>query len=353
MTFLRLTPLFLLLAACGSTSTSSSPTDTGTSTDTGGGVDTGADGGGATIDQACGDLAKARCAKLEACSAFLMKVRNGDQATCETREKAACIAALSASGTSAAPASAGVCASAITAATCATFFGNTPIPACATKPGAGAIGAACAFSGQCESTFCAVLRGSSCGKCAAVPKVGDSCSTTTEGGEGCGPTLHCGKSGTCTAFVASGGACDKDSVCENGMACVTAKGAAKGTCQAFAATEGATCDFRTETAPSCDRSLGLWCPTAGKCAKVVNFAKSGEPCGLIDATTYATCTFGSSCDVPTGGAGKGTCVGPSAPGGPCDISGGGASCVTGGRCVTSGDGGTTGTCVTTDASTCK
>jgi hypothetical protein len=244
------------------------------------------------------------------------------------------------------------CAAALTASTCPQFLGNTPIAACEARVGTIANGAACAYASQCQSTYCSIPNGSACGTCAALPKVGDSCAITGD----CGPGLHCGKTDQlCSAFATTGGACDKDDVCDLGLGCVGAKGTTKGTCQPLGGAEGATCDSKAQTAAGCDRSLGLWCPSTGKCAKISSFVKTGDPCGLIDATTYAACTGGANCIVPTGGAGKGTCMGPSNAGGPCDDSGGGASCVLGSRCVVTGgaDAGATGTCAAIDPTVCK
>ncbi len=326
-------PLLLvaLLAGCGGSSIADPASSDG-----------GADA--ATADHACDDLARARCAKLQSCSAQELATRDGDLATCTTREKASCLSGLAAPGTASTASTASACAAALTAASCGEFLANTPIPACAAKAGSLASGAPCGFASQCQTTFCAVPKGSVCGTCASVPKVGDSCATI-----GCGPGLHCGKtSQTCLAFVARDGACDGDKVCDVGLGCVTAKGATAGTCQPLVAAEGAACEAREQTLPTCDRAAGLWCPSTGKCACVTGYAKGGEPCGLVDATSFFSCSSGA-CVVVTGGAGKGTCAAASAEGGPCDTEGNGPSCIVGTRCKATG--GTTGTCVST--ATCK
>jgi hypothetical protein len=342
----RLSSLVLvsLLTACGSASAPSSD-------DAGGGD------APLSIDRACTDLAKARCTRLAACSDADLKLRDGDEATCETREKASCVNGLSAPATGSTPTTAEACASAIGAATCAQYLGFSPIAACAPKVGTLGDGASCTFSGQCASSFCAVPVGAGCGKCAAVPKVGDACHTE-DSAQGCGPYLHCGKdSNLCVAYVASGGACDKNEVCDFGLSCVGAKTTTKGACQPLAAAVGATCDAKQQTAPGCDRALGLWCPSAGasagKCAPFTTYAKTGEACGTLDDVTYAACSGGAVCVVPPGGAGKGTCQGPANAGEPCDTSGNGASCITGARCVVIGDAGTSGTCVVSTGDACK
>src|SRR5215470_17609 len=49
-------------------------------------------------DGACADVARARCARLEACAPTILQIRYPDQATCEAREKASCVGALAAPG---------------------------------------------------------------------------------------------------------------------------------------------------------------------------------------------------------------------------------------------------------------
>ncbi|MGZ3423466.1 MAG: hypothetical protein ACXVEE_36735 [Polyangiales bacterium] len=329
--------LFLVVTGCGGTTSPAAFDDAGV-------TDGASSDSGGDVDGACAAVAKARCTKLGTCSATDLTLRFGDEATCESREKEACVGGLSAPSSGSTPSTAQACAAALGAASCTDFFSNTPIAACAAKVGGLANGAPCGFASQCQSTHCAVPRDAACGTCAPLPKIGDMCGASG----GCGSTLHCGKdSNVCSAFAAKGAACDKDVVCDVGLGCVQAKGATMGTCQSFAV-EGAACDPKSQTAPQCDRSAGLWCSPAGTCAKISSFAKKGEPCGLIDAMTYAACSGGSSCVVPMGGMGKGTCQGPAELGAPCDPSGSTVDCVQQLRCVGSG---TSGTCVS--PTTCK
>jgi hypothetical protein len=320
------------LAACSSSSSSSNGADTGT---------------GATAEQACTDLGAARCQKLSSCSQALLTIRWGDEPTCEARQDPVCLSSQHATGTGATSQGAESCAAAVKSANCDVYLGYSTVAGCDAASGSGAIGAACAYSGQCQSAWCAVPKGSLCGTCATKPAAGDDCTATNN----CGSGLFCGKtSHTCAPYAASGAACDSDDACDWGLGCVTAKGATQGTCQALGKTAGATCDGKAETAPRCDRSQGLWCTGAGQCQAFSGYAKTGDACGLIDATTYMACSGGASCVVPTGAAGKGTCVGPSDVGGPCDTEGNGASCsstsVT--RCVAPA-GSTTGTCTALDS----
>ncbi len=296
---------------------------------------------GPTAEQACAGLAKARCTKLEGCSMQELVTRDGDEATCESRDKAACLAALSASGTGATPLTVTTCATATTAASCTELLGNVPIAACATKPGELAANAPCGYSAQCQSAYCAVTKGTLCGTCAPLPKAGDSCATL-----GCGPGLRCSKSLICSSFATLDQPCDNDQACDYGLGCVQAKGAAEGACKPLVASEGAACDAKEQTAASCDRKAGLWCLGAGTCAKGAGYAKAGEACGVLDPTTVKSCTSGS-CLSPEGKIG--TCAASATEGGACNTSSG-PGCVTGLRCVVSTEAGA-GTCMS--QATCK
>jgi hypothetical protein len=317
---------------CSSSSSSSGNGDSGTNVST---------------QQACADLESARCKKLSSCSTALLTIRYGDEATCEARQVPQCVSSQTATGTGATPAGAEACAGSVSTTNCDLYLGYDTVPGCAPATGSIRSGGACAYNGQCQSAWCAVPKGSLCGTCAAKPAAGDDCTATGT----CGAGLYCGKtSHTCAAYVESGGACDTDDACDWGLGCVTPKGATQGTCQSLGKTAGTTCDNKGQTAARCDRSEGLWCPAAGQCQAFSGFAKTGDACGLIDAATYMACGGGSNCVVPTGGAGKGTCVGPSDVGGPCDTEGNGASCSSTAvaRCVAP-SGSTTGTCTALDS----
>jgi hypothetical protein len=321
--------LVLCLAACGSSSTN---------------------GGSVTADQACSDAANASCAALDRCHANGVALRYGDMTTCLTRIRSNCLTSLGARGTGRTPESEEACAQATMAAACSDVV-NSSIAACAPPAGTLANGAACNFPGQCASAFCGIAPGAKCGTCMAPPSPGSSCATN-----GCGPGLVCASGGmVCNAPGTAGAACASSDECQVGFACVGAAGGAPGTCMAAAETLGAACDRKS--GPQCDYLRGLYCSfpassTSGTCVTYLS-AMAGQPCGFVAGTgtsgsTFTVCVGGSSCVIATGNAG--TCVAYATDGKACDTAGG-PRCLAPARCVISG-GGTAGTCMLSDPTTC-
>ncbi len=112
-------------------------------------------------------------------------------------------------------------------------------------------GVACEFTVQCgQDGWC------SGGKCAALPKVGEAC-TTTDTGSGtvdCGGTAYCGEDGKCKATPVAGEACAY--VCAGAATCISNK------CVANSAVGGACSS--DDNGPRCN--TGLFCGTDGKCS---------------------------------------------------------------------------------------
>ena len=299
---------------------------------------------GLTADQACAAVSTARCSKLMACSAADLVVRWGDVATCEAREALACHAGLAAPATAAAPATTQGCADAISAQACGDFLGKDPPAACLPLAGPAAAGAACSFSSQCATQFCAVASTALCGTCQAVPQVGASCATI-----GCGPTLTCVASTmTCQQPVAASGACSRSLPCGSGLNCVGATMTASGTCQASVTTAGTTCDPQRKTGPDCSAAAGLTCDRTTKQCVTQPIVPSGM-CGLVN-NVEVRCAAGATCNTPALGT-TGTCVAPAADGAACD-SASGPDCEFPSRCVPTG-GGTAGTCALVGSATCS
>src|SRR5262249_38916453 len=133
-----------------------------------------------TADEACTDLAHARCTHLASCSATAIALRFGDETTCEAQEKSNCISSLAAPSTGNSPTHNESCSAAIATWACPDYLNNTATPpACQQQTGSLIAGAACAFAGQCQSGFCAIVPGSACGMCAPAPVAGDSCAELT------------------------------------------------------------------------------------------------------------------------------------------------------------------------------
>jgi hypothetical protein len=278
-------------------------------------------------DQACTDLATARCGALMTCSSADLQRRWPDADTCEAREKLACMDSLAAPETAATPTTMKDCADALAEEACPAFLsGDMPPTACLPQHGPRAAGAPCAFAAECASGFCSVADDALCGTCAAAPAPGASCATS-----GCGPTITCVKSTMlCQIPGAATAACSKDLPCEAGLACVGATTTAMGTCQAEVTTQDAACDPKRMTGPDCSAAAGLTCDTQTMTCVQQPLAAANQPCGLI-GTTRTACSGGATCVIPQGEQ-MGLCVAPAADGGACNTDSG-PDCETPAKCV--------------------
>jgi hypothetical protein len=337
---------------------SSSSDDSAATTDSGSdGTTTQNDGGEVeastiTADQACNDLAVARCGKINSCGGgFGVAAKYGDEATCESRLKSQCVLGLGATGTGATAASREACATSIAAEDCPTFEGTDAPDPCVPPVGTLANGTACGVSAQCQSTYCAIDVGVSCGTCATAPAAGDACTATGECGGRAG--LVCSRvTGMCVAAGVVNATCDPTHPCAAEYECVHTLDAGvtddagvsiTGTCQLGATTVGAACRPGNIVDPRCEKSVYLTCE-ARMCAQD-SFADAGAPCGDFDGGS-ADCTSGGSCQ-------NGTCVAAAADGTSCDTVNG-PTCLSPARCIgAASDGGVTGTCTLVDPTTCK
>jgi hypothetical protein len=278
------------------------------------------------------------------CNVDGIQVRYGDLTTCQAAQKAACMNGLAASSTGATPASTIACADALPSVTCTDYNDNLLPAACQVQVGKLAAGAACAFSGQCQSQFCGIGKNAACGACQAEPVVNDSCANLSS----CGSGLACVAKGTVCASedTKTGDMCDADTPCGADFSCVGSKAATatlaavEGTCQPAVATGGATCDAKKKTGPGCDASKGLVCdPTSLTCIAIV-VADAGKPCDgdLTVCGAAATCVIPTATSAGTAG----TCVAAAANGAACDTTNG-PNCATLSRCIVTGTG-STGTC---------
>lgn len=261
--------------------------------------------------EACADLAKAQCTESQACAPAEFQALYADEVSCEAREEAACTNALEAPSTALSGTLVEQCAQAYAAWTCPSYRARNTPQECLPPIGARSSGAACAFSGQCESAFCAVGAASVCGVCAPRPQPGDVCASNATA---CGAILVCLQS-VCTAPATQGQPCDAATPCVGGESCVGAMGAMPGFCEASGSTAGAACDATLATGPDCAASVGLTC-VAGQCAAsgaaAAAFAADGASC---DAVAGPPCAAPARCVVADGGT-AGTCQLPNA--GACD-----------------------------------
>lgn len=301
---------------------------------------------GVSPEQACANLASARCQKMQQCNPQGIVNVYGDLATCESRQSATCVSNLAAPQTAANASHTEDCAQATPGEVCSDFeLGNVP-PACQPLAGPRAAGNPCSVNAQCASAFCLIPKTSSCGVCAPQPVVGSSCANN-----GCGPGLVCdANTSLCANPVGSGGACDDSSVCGPGFTCLGNTATATGSCVALASTVGAACDV-ADGGTRCDGRQGLYCnvPEGRKCDRVAD-ATATFACGTIDGGVI-DCTGGAFCQRP-GSSRSGICVAPASENAPCDEVNG-PTCSTPARCVLTTVGGTTGTCVTTNPSVCN
>jgi hypothetical protein len=310
------------------------------------------DGGTTTDQKSCDDFALANCAKRQSCTNLIQGVGAqilqiyGDATTCQERERARCLNAVHAEGTGFTPIQAEKCAAAHANWNCADFLDNIPPADCAPL-GTLTNGQACAFNGQCSSGFCSDIRKASCGVCAAAPAAGDSCETSF-----CGHDQICvDPSLTCQVRGALNAICDVATApCEAGLTC-TGTGTAAKTCQAASTTPGASCG---DGSPGCYFAEGLWCQGAAqlKTCTRINYVAAGQACGTLVDGSMAVCRAGT-CFTSAGPAAVtelGTCQANAGDGESCDTRLGPA-CITPAHCVTQ-DGGTNGTCVFPNSTSC-
>jgi hypothetical protein len=309
-----------------------------------GGVDA-----GPSADSVCTDDAYARCSRYQTCSPTTVQIRFGDETTCNTVYKAFCLANLGAPSTGTTISGLQTCTQQIPEWACSDFLEaqNTP-PGCATPSGQIAAGAVCSFSGQCQSAFCAIVPGATCGVCAATPQAGDSCAQLTQ----CGPSLTClSSSETCAGAAGPMASCAPAQSCTVGNECIGANytTGAPGTCQAAVETLGDPCSSTTN---ECDYYAGLTCNSQSKQCVQLTVNGAGQPCDYIAASGQTFyCGAGGKCITSTPG-GPGTCTGSSPIGGTCDLVMGPA-CVPPARCIAASEGGTSGTCQVPDGSACQ
>jgi hypothetical protein len=311
--------------------------------------DTVAPPAGPTATQACEAYARANCARQQACSnGFLITRVYADLATCEQRTRDGCVASLAANGTGQTPANVQACAAAFPTVACADLLNGDNLPAaCATPVGRLAMGAACRYAAQCQSSFCAVPTGTNCGTCGPRPSAGAPCN-------GPGAPVGCGGGGlscvgetatapgTCLALGARGSLCDATRPCGAGLSCTpVAVTAPRRTCEPAGTTVGAACGGAS--APGCDGALGLACNPMTRTCATISVVAAGVACGLRDDGTFAACANSGDCQGYTLMTPRGTCRASAAEGAACDRAQG-PFCRTPASCVTAG-GGTAGTCV--------
>ena len=272
-----------------------------------------------TADQACADVASARCDILLRCNPLAMSERYGDPATCLARSKMACTLGITASGTAGTPAFEENCAKALPGQACADHRAGFLPSACIPAPGPRANAALCSVNGQCQSGFCWFGKAQPCGTCMPLPQPGDSCSMA-----GCSRGLVCASDAqTCATPVPAGGTCDSSTPCALVATCVGDPNAGNQTCQASIAVDGGTCDPKRVVNADCDHPLGLRCDSTSHACVAIAIVSAGSACG--SAANGAVCAQGECAD-----AGH-LCVTAPADGQPCTAKG--PACLLPSRCT--------------------
>jgi hypothetical protein len=262
--------------------------------------------------QACAAYAKATCTQANTCTPFTTAVNFGDESTCEQREILGCMPLLGIHGSTLTPAALQACAQAVMGETCVQYLDNHQ-PAACNFQGTLAAGAACGTGSQCQSGYCKLATGSSCGTCATRTST---CTTDPD----CPSDQLCA-SGQCITPVSPPGMCNnKSQLCVRTLVCLGEQenDGGLGGCGP-AGTVGAPC----QDAEDCAGGNGIVCDVAHQMCVAALKATTGQMCGIVNGS-LVYCTAGSVCadlmKVNDAGAPvEGTCHQPAADGAPCGM----------------------------------
>jgi len=292
-------------AGCSSSSSGGFKTS-----DAGSGSDASTDGGGGAM-QACAAYAKATCTQANSCSPFTTTLNFGDEATCEQREALGCAGLFGIHGSTLTAAALDACAQAITGETCDQYLDNHQPSAC-NFLGTLAAGAACGTGSQCESGYCQLTKGTSCGTCAT--RTGK---CTADGD--CPSDQFC-YGGSCTTPVSPPTMCNNNApnICVRTKVCLGEQMADSGlgAC-GDPGMVGAACQDDGD----CAGGIGIVCSLAAQMCVQAQKATTGQSCGLVGGVVVV-CAGGGECSnlMKVNDAGppvEGTCHPPAADGAPC------------------------------------
>jgi hypothetical protein len=295
--------------------------------------------GSATAEQACTDLANTRCNMRMMCGPGTLQRIYGDMTTCLAREKLGCLNALAAPSTGNSPSATESCVAAYGSLGCADFLAGNPPSACVYS-GSIATGAACAFNGQCSTTYCTNNTTAACGTC-GMPT--GSCTDT-----GCARGQQC-VNDACVTPATLDSPCDPDHPCAADLSCVGAIMGQSGTCQQAVSNLGGNCSPGATDGAACDAKQELFCNTKSKVCQNIAYVGDGMPCGVLTDGSFAICLQSGTC-VLAGTSKMGTCKAAAPDGGECNTATG-VGCMPPAKCVIS-DSGTVGQCQVADATKC-
>lgn len=232
-----------------------------------------------SAEEACRDLAAARCHHHAACSAAHLTAAFGDEPSCRAYVLGRCAALADLEGVDLGAPEIAACAEAYPEHPCDALVLDA-LPEACRFAGDRINGAGCATGAQCQSSFCDAPDEGQCGQCSPVRKLGEPCS---KGGSPCDVGLYCGAALICIPPGIEGDACNPTAPCGPRHSCVA------GECLP-PALSGQPCDDEH----GCDPLDLLTCdPASTTCqpqqtlapARTCDTGPPGSPC----APPYPTC----------------------------------------------------------------
>lgn len=251
------------------------------------------------IDQACADVAAARCGAMQRCAPALFTFEYGTMESCSSQYGAWCNHVGKLPGSKVGPKALGSCATTYSSMSCETWQSRRDDLLCDVGGGSLPVEATCVSGYQCSSKACFLDSEGACGTCQPAPTLGEACRLSMEcpsnascigykcveamgigqpcdASKPCAGTLLC-SGGTCAMSPSPGQPC-LEGVCNNRLA-TACEG---GTCEALSMVgDGQACN--AVSGPFCG---GGTCTTQGVCAAPV---PEGRPCST---------TAGPACLMP-------------------------------------------------------
>ncbi len=257
--------------------------------------------GGVSLTQACADNATQYCAQYNTCFPTGMHYAYGDVTKCAAVVTTGCTFAVSVPDKGWTGDALEACVKGRSAMTCSDFLHGKNYPAVCYPKGARADATNCLYGSQCQSGYCKIASGQTCGTCVPFAAQGAACNATAD----CKPGLLCANNATCAAPATQGAVCDDAHPCSQELYCD--KTAMK--CQKPGG-PGTPCS-PTLASADCDYFQLSYCD--GMSCKTYGLAEDGQACGSIMNQPYTLCASGEGClsGVCTMGGDVGTLCDPS------------------------------------------
>ena len=268
-----------------------------------------------TVAEGCQQVATAICNQLEACAPITVKFFYVDKPTCVARSTLSCMADQSVPGISRTAHDLVTCATDVASATCPDLLASKLPASCLVKPGPQPATAACGSDWQCATTYC--QKTTACGVCAARAAAGGACTVDN----GCQTGLVCANS-VCVTPGTLAQACDINHPCRSDLYCTKL---IAGSCQQKVGMGGSCADADA----ACDLLKSVACNGSTKVCDVVNVARGGDACGLIN-NGLTICVDLNPCS----GLVSGVCANLAADGAACGDAANGVHCAPPATCET-------------------